>query len=78
MSEKKLREVPYHTTDDDSQWCGHVWQQRQYVGGPWGFVWEVIEPYGDAVASGWRVTQEAAEAVMYRVMRDKIAEANQK
>lgn len=58
-----MREVPYFTTDDDAELCGHIWRQRQRIGGPWGFAWEVMD--GDnAIACGWDATQEAAERRM--------------
>lgn len=60
-----MREVPYYTTDDESEYCGHIWKQRNGIGGPWGFAWEVLAPYDDnPVAEGWRSTQSAAERAM--------------
>lgn len=60
-----MREVPYYTSDDESEWTGHVWRQRSHVGGPWGFAWEVLAPYGEEpVATGWRSTQAGAEQGM--------------
>lgn len=64
--------VPYYTTEDESQWCGHVWRQRERIGGRWGFAWEVIEPYGEAVISGWRLTQEEAEHAMDQALKAKL------
>lgn len=67
-----MPEVPYYTTDDESQWCGHVWRQRDRIGGRWGFAWEVTEPHGhegSAVAGGWRATQEAADAAMREALK---------
>lgn len=64
-----MREVPYFTTDDESKPCGHIWKQRQHMGGPWGFAWEVTQPYGDEpIAGGWRRTQEEAEKAMNEVL----------
>lgn len=58
-------DVPYYTTDDESQWCGHVWRQRDRIGGRWGFAYEVIPPYGmEPIQAGWRETQEQAERAM--------------
>jgi hypothetical protein len=66
-----MRGLPYFTTEDESQWCGHVWRQRERMGGPWGVAWEVIAPFGDAVAGGWRRTQEEAEDAMNAVLKAK-------
>ncbi len=64
-----MREVPYYTTDDDSQWCGHVWRQRREIGGPWGFAWEVIPPhFEEPSSSGWCADQANAEARMMNAM----------
>lgn len=75
MPTESQREVPYYTTDDESKWCGHIWHQRRgsYGGvrGPWGFMYEVTPPYSDdPVASGWRATQESAEAAMNAALRE--------
>lgn len=60
-----MKDVPYYTTDDESQWCGHVWKQRDRIGGRWGFMWEVTPPFDDEpIAGGWRETQEQAERAM--------------
>lgn len=63
-----MLEAPYYTTDNETEYCGHVWRQRQSIGGPWGFQWSVIPPYGsgdeDAIAGGWRRTQEEADRAM--------------
>jgi len=67
-----MPDVPYYTTDDESQWCGHIWQQRMFISGPWGYMWEVTPPFGDEpVASGWRATQHAAEFAMQEFLKDK-------
>lgn len=67
-----MKEVPYYTTEDESQWCGHVWRQRDRPGGRWGFMWEVIPPFGTENESmGWRQTQEEAEREMNRVLKGK-------
>ena len=64
-----MREVPYSTTEDESEYCGHIWRQRCYSGGPWGFAWDVLEPGGEYhVARGWQETQEAAEAAMHQAL----------
>lgn len=62
-----MKAIPYYTTEDESQWCGHIWKQRREKGGPWGFMWEVIPPYAgddDAVARGWSHRQDLAEMRM--------------
>jgi hypothetical protein len=63
--------VPYYTTENDAEYCGHVWKQREYIGGRWGFAWAVYPPYevGQALeASGWRLTQEEAEKAMNKAL----------
>lgn len=58
-----MREVPYYTTENDNEPCGHIWKQRQRFAGQWGFAWEVLD--GDeAIAMGWEWTQERAERRM--------------
>jgi hypothetical protein len=61
-----MPEVPYYTNDNEDEWCGHIWQQRDRIGGQWGFAWEVLEPFTNEqpVAFGWRATQEQAEKAM--------------
>lgn len=72
MIASKPKEVPYYTSDDESQWCGHVWRQRDRIGGRWGFAWEVIPPYGvEGVACGWCGTQQDAEARMNEKLTEK-------
>ena len=69
----EMREVPYYTTDDESQWCGHIWRHYEHLGGRWGFCWEVMEPHSCAtVAGGWRETQEAAEKAMNESLAGKL------
>lgn len=63
-----MRQVPYFTTEDDTQYCGHVWRQRDSVGGRWGFAWEVLSPWEEEIASGWRLSQEEAELVMSAIL----------
>lgn len=62
-----MAKVPYFTTDDETQYCGHIWRQRQgaHPSGRWGFQWEVLPPGGEEpIAGGWRSSQEAAEKAM--------------
>lgn len=60
-----MREVPYYTSDDDTQWTGHIWRQRDRIGGRWGFAYEVFPPFDEnPIGGGWRETQEAAEHAM--------------
>lgn len=67
-----MRDVPYYTTDDESQWVGHVWQQRDRIGGRWGFMWEIIPPFDTVAESGgWRSTQEQAESAMEQCLKFK-------
>ena len=67
-----MNQIPYYTADDESQWCGHIWKQREYIGGRWGFMWTVLPPYaaddGDAVAGGWEFDQGVAESRMREVL----------
>lgn len=63
-----MRDVPYYTTEDESKYCGHVWKQRDRIGGQWGFMWEVLPPDSDGddpIAGGWCPTQQAAETRMH-------------
>ena len=67
-----MRKVPYYTSDDESQWIGHIWRQRDRIGGNWGYCYEIMAPYADEpMATGWRSTQEAAESAMERMLAEK-------
>lgn len=71
-----MREVPYCTTDDESQWIGHIWRQRQYIGGPWGYCYEVHAPFDRSpCVCGWRSTQEQAEQAMRLALKEKSGES---
>lgn len=64
------RKSPYYTSDDESQWIGHIWRQRRSIGGKWGFAYEVLPPFSEEpIQVGWRETQEDAERDMERSLK---------
>ena len=68
-------EVPYYTTDDETQPCGHVWRERSTLESAWGYGWAVYAAFSeDRVSGGWSPTQAGAEAAMREALK-RIADA---